>query len=156
MAPIELRLAKMLRRLLHPGRAAQQRFLMMNLAELDPLPLGPGWFDSSWELERGLEVSEGVLMEAALQRRFEDAMLEAALARLRSAAARAAKHEPVAVQPGTEPVVATPGVVDAVAMPRRGDNLIEFELPDVASLQLPRSRSSKARMEPEELELTLA
>jgi hypothetical protein len=156
MAHIELRMAKMLQRLLHPGRAAQQRFLMMNLAELDPLPLGPGWFDSSWELERGLEVSEGVLMEAALQRRFEDAMLEAALARLRSAAARAAKHKPVAVQPGTEPVVATPGVVDAVAMPRRGDNLIEFELPDVASLQLPRSRSSKARMEPEELELTLA
>ena len=60
MAPIELRLAEMLRRLLHPGRAAQQRFLMMNLAELDPLPLGPGWFDSSWELEHGLEVNEDV------------------------------------------------------------------------------------------------
>ena len=23
------------------------------------LPLGPGWFDSSWDLKRGLEVSEG-------------------------------------------------------------------------------------------------
>ena len=156
MAPIELRLAKMLRRLLHPGRAAQHRFLMMNLAELDPLPLGPGWFDSSWELERGLEVNEGVDMDVALQRRFEDAMLEAALARLRAAAARAAKQKPAAVQPGTEPALATPGVVDPVALPLRGDNLIEFELPDVASLQLPCGRPSKARIAPAELELTLA
>ena len=38
--------------------AQQRRFLMMNLADLDPLPLGPGWFDSSWELENGLEVCE--------------------------------------------------------------------------------------------------
>ena len=156
MAPIELRLAKMLRRLLHPGRAAQQRFLMMNLAELDPLPLGPGWFDSSWELERGLEVSEGLDMDGALQRRFEDAMLEVALARLRAAAARAARQKPEAAQPSTEPVVATPGVVDPVVMPRRGDNLIEFELPEMGRLQLPRNRPSKARVETAELELTLA
>ncbi len=29
------------------------------------LPLGPGWFDSSFELERGLEVREGSLGDAA-------------------------------------------------------------------------------------------
>ncbi len=156
MVQIELKLAKLLQRLIHPSRAAQQRFLLMNLAELDPLPLGPGWFDSSWELERGLEVNEGVDMDAALQRRFEDAMLEAALARLRAAAAHAARQKPQATSPATEPCVTRQSEVDQVTATCRGDNLIEFEMPEMASLQLPRNRPSRARVETAELELTLA
>lgn len=66
---------------------AQRRFLTMNLADLDPLPLGPGWFDSSWELETGLEVCEGSALDPALQSWFEAAAREAAAARGPGAAA---------------------------------------------------------------------
>ena len=30
------------------------------------LPLGPGWFDSSWDLRRGLDVSEGLPANASV------------------------------------------------------------------------------------------
>ena len=30
------------------------------------LPLGPGWFDSSWDLKRGLEVNEGLPANASV------------------------------------------------------------------------------------------
>ena len=35
-------------------------------ADDDAGPKGPGWFDSSWELVRGLEVREGVPGDAGL------------------------------------------------------------------------------------------
>ena len=63
------------------GSEAQPRFLMMNLADLEPLPTGPGWFDSSWELETGLEVCEGGALEPTLQSWFEAAAREAAAVR---------------------------------------------------------------------------
>ena len=69
------------------GREAQCRFLTLNLADLDPLPFGPGWFDSSWELETGLEVCEGSALDPALQSWFEAAAREAAAAREPGAAA---------------------------------------------------------------------
>jgi hypothetical protein len=31
-----------------------------------PTPVGPGWFESSWDLQRGLEVTEEGRAEAAL------------------------------------------------------------------------------------------
>ena len=34
-----------------------QRFRMMDLASLMDRPHGPGWFDSSWDLDHGLEVA---------------------------------------------------------------------------------------------------
>ena len=34
--------------------------------EPDAVPKGPGWFDSSWELVRGLEVREGLPGDAGL------------------------------------------------------------------------------------------
>ncbi|MCI4428002.1 MAG: hypothetical protein JHC40_02410 [Burkholderiales bacterium] len=63
------------------GSEAQPRFVMMNLADLEPLPTGPGWFDSSWELETGLEVCEGGALEPTLQSWFEAALREAAATR---------------------------------------------------------------------------
>jgi hypothetical protein len=66
----------LLQRLRRSGGAARRRFLMMHLADLDPLPLGPGWFDSSWELENGLEVCEGNVLDAQLQPLFEAALRE--------------------------------------------------------------------------------
>ena len=33
---------------------------------------GPGWFDSSWDLHRGLEVREGWSEESLVDRRIED------------------------------------------------------------------------------------
>lgn len=35
---------------------ARRRFRMMNLDALREFPLGPGWFDSSWDLDQGLDV----------------------------------------------------------------------------------------------------
>jgi hypothetical protein len=67
MTRIHPLLKLLLQRLRYPGRAAHRRFLMMNLAELDPLPLGPGWFDSSWELENGLEICESTELGVEFQ-----------------------------------------------------------------------------------------
>lgn len=37
--------------------ASSRPFRMMDLASLDDRPRGPGWFDSSWDLDQGLEVA---------------------------------------------------------------------------------------------------
>lgn len=63
------------------GTEAQPRFQTMNLTEIEPSPLGPGWFDSSWELETGLEVCEGGAMDPTLQSWFEAAARKAAAVR---------------------------------------------------------------------------
>lgn len=68
----------------HPcplGGDVQRCVRTTNLADLDPLPFGPGWFDSSWELETGLEVSEGDALDPTLQSWFEAAARQAAAAR---------------------------------------------------------------------------
>lgn len=77
----------LLHRLRWRGAAAQRRFLMMNLADLDPLPLGPGWFDSSWELENGLEVCEAQNPEIEFRPWIESAYREPPLVAVRDAAA---------------------------------------------------------------------
>lgn len=41
---------------------AQRTLTALDLADADDAPQGPGWFDSSWELVRGLEVREGPLI----------------------------------------------------------------------------------------------
>ena len=47
--------------------AVSQRTLRaLQLDGDDDLPQGPGWFDSSWELIRGLEVSDAVPFDAGL------------------------------------------------------------------------------------------
>ena len=50
-------------------------------------PRGPGWFDSSWELSRGLEVHEGTPGDG----RYDDWLAARALAERRAAAQRAAR-----------------------------------------------------------------
>jgi hypothetical protein len=67
--------------------AQQRRFLMMNLADLDPLPLGPGWFDSSWELENGLEVCEAQTPGIEFRAWIESTQREPTFTAVRGAAA---------------------------------------------------------------------
>ncbi len=125
MNRIPFALVQLLQRL--RGRsAAQRRFLMMNLAELDPLPLGPGWYDSSWELETGLEVSEAAGVDAQLAPWFDAALREQEAVCSRATAAAPASP--------------------TVAWAPRDTNLIEFDLGDVGAWQLaaPAARSPKA------------
>ena len=138
------------------GPGVQARFLMMNLAELDPMPLGPGWFDSSWELEQGLEVNEDVKLDAVSQARLEDAMIQSALARLRSSAARAARSAALAAKNGVTPVAAAATVVEIEVAARRSDNLIEFDVQEAGAWKLPPRRSLMAKVDLPELELSLA
>ena len=134
MNRIPFALVQLLQRL--RGRsAAQRRFLMMNLAELDPLPLGPGWFDSSWELEMGLEVSETPGADTPLAPWFDAALCEQEAARSRATAAM-------------------PASPNAAQAPRDA-NLIEFDLGEVAALKLPAPAARSARPCHAELELAL-
>ena len=153
---IHPQLARLLQLVHLRGPGAQARFLMMNLAELDPMPLGPGWFDSSWELERGLDVNEDVKLDAASQARLEDAMIQSALARLRSSAARAARSAALASKNGATPVAPAPSAVAIEAVVRRSDNLIEFDAQEAGAWKLPPRRSLMAKVDLPELELSLA
>ena len=49
----------------HPA-VSQRTLRALNLIADADLPRGPGWFDSSWDLSRGLEVSEGLPTDARL------------------------------------------------------------------------------------------
>ncbi len=51
----------------HRGRAGSRRFQMMDLPALRDLPLGPGWFDSSWDLGQGLAVEVAVPGDPSFQ-----------------------------------------------------------------------------------------
>ena len=51
----------------HRGRAGSRRFQMMDLQALRDLPLGPGWFDSSWDLGQGLAVEVAVPGDPSFQ-----------------------------------------------------------------------------------------
>ena len=159
MKDLELNFLRLLRRLrLQRRRGASERFVLMHLERLDPLPLGPGWFDSSWELERGLEVQEDVVLDAAGQVRLEDAMIASALARLRRAAARGGRARKVADKVPSVEAATTPAPISETASQGapRGDNLIEFEPLDMGEFQLPSRRGSSSRRDLPELELTLA
>ena len=150
MIRLELNWLRLLQRLRGPGRGAHERFLMMNLGELDPLPLSPGWFDSSWELEHGLEVREDVKLDAAQQARLEDAMIASALARLRAAAARVAKPASAAPKGNEEPAAPAPSKLASVPAARRECNLIEFDAGDLGDWQLqPPRRSMTGKGVPE-------
>ena len=155
MLQLDLNLTAMLQRLRGRSSSARRRFVMMNLVELDPLPLGPGWFDSSWELGRGLEVCEDVALDAASQQRLDDVMIAAALVRLRQAAVRAAKAGPAPAKPCTE-ALAVPFEPAGAASPAGLDNLIEFEPDSAACWALPGQAGARAKAEPAEIELTLA
>jgi hypothetical protein len=68
----------------------------LSLDNDDELPQGPGWFDSSWELIRGLEVSDALPFDGGL-----DDWLQSCV---RAASAVAQRHE----QPGARLVPAAP------------------------------------------------
>jgi hypothetical protein len=159
MIHLELNFLRLLRRLRLHRSGAAERFVLMHLEQLDPLPLGPGWFDSSWELERGLEVQEDVELDAASQVRLEDAMIASALARLRLASARSSRARKPADKAASvaETAVApvSPVEIKGHGSPRT-DNLIEFESLDMAEFRLPPRRGSPSRTDLPELELTLA
>ncbi len=51
----------------HVHAAVSRRTLRaLKLQDDDAIAQGPGWFDSSWELEHGLKVSEGLPGDAGL------------------------------------------------------------------------------------------
>ena len=79
---------------------APGRFRMMDLQPLHEMTLGPGWFDSSWDLDQGLAVEVAVPGEPPFQAWIE------AQARL------------------LEPVLATP------AQPVPAEQMLEFEPAD--------------------------
>ena len=56
MARIRFQIAAALNKWRHRNRVSQSRFRMMDLASLADMPRGPGWFDSSWDLDQGLVV----------------------------------------------------------------------------------------------------
>ncbi len=131
MTRMHLTLQLLLQRLHRAGRA-QPRFVMMNLDELDPMPLGPGWFDSSWELEHGLEVCEDSAADIAFQ----------------------PWREPVREATVRETTMRGPVIAQALSSAARTDNLIEFELADASAWRLPAKPSHAPRHA--ELELALA
>ncbi len=135
MTRMHLTLQLLLQRLHRAGRA-QRRFVMMNLDELDPMPLGPGWFDSSWELEHGLEVCEDSAADIAFQPWREPV------------------REPVRETTVRETTVRGPVIAQALRGAARTDNLIEFELADASAWRLPAQPSHAPRHA--ELELALA
>ena len=135
MNRIPFALSLLLQRLRGRSHAARRRFLMMNLAALDPLPLGPGWFDSSWELETGLEVSETACVDAQTAPWFESALRERDEACSRAAAL-------------------TWSMPSATQAPRDA-NLIEFDLSDAAAWQLPAPAARSPKPRHAELELAL-
>lgn len=156
MINLEFNFLRLLRRLQHRNSG---RFVLMHLDQLDPLPRGPGWFDSSWELEHGLDVLENAELDAESKARLEDAMIAAALMRLRQASGRAQKRRKAAdtaVGADTTQTAPAPADVKVLSAPR-GDNLIEFEPLDLGAFRLPQRRAGvAARAELPELELSLA
>ena len=80
--------------------AAPGRFRMMDLQALHEMTLGPGWFDSSWDLDQGLAVDVAVPGDPPFQAWIE------AQARL------------------LQPVLATP------AQPVPAEQMLEFEPAD--------------------------
>lgn len=57
MARIKFNITTALARWRARSPVSLQRFRMMDLASLMDRPHGPGWFDSSWDLDQGLEVA---------------------------------------------------------------------------------------------------
>jgi hypothetical protein len=80
-----------LRHLLTPRGAhpivAQRSPHELQLDDARESPRGPGWFDSSWELSRGLEVHEGTPGDG----RYDDWLVARAQVERRAAASRAAR-----------------------------------------------------------------
>ena len=146
MKRFDLNLRVLLLRFVH-GKVSQGRFVMMNLDELDPLPLGPGWFDSSWELESGLEVSEAAVQDP----QFEGWFVASSQRAINPEPAQCLNLEATAPPRPAARAGAQPGP-DAIG---RTDNLIEFDLTEAGSWSLP-TRHEVAPRELVALELTLA
>ena len=56
MARIHFKISAALARWRHREAAPSRRFTMMELGGADDRPRGPGWFDSSWDLDHGLAI----------------------------------------------------------------------------------------------------
>ena len=56
MATIRFNISSALSKWRARGTPSARRFRMMDLQALHEMTLGPGWFDSSWDLDQGLEV----------------------------------------------------------------------------------------------------
>jgi len=94
-----------------------QRFRMMELRSLDDLPLGPGWFDSSWDLGQGLQVEVALPGDPTFQAWIEAqarSLLAAAQAPRPAAVEGALEYEPVEWTNWERPDDAAQSLSDAV------------------------------------------
>lgn len=144
MTRIRLNISAALARWRAREPVSPRRFRMMDLQALHEMTLGPGWFDSSWDLDHGLEVELALPGDPSFQ-----AWLEAQARVLEPAVANAAQPLPAEQMLEFEPVdwkawAPPDGVVDP--LPRC--------LP--AGLEMPEFALELALREPEpELELAL-
>jgi hypothetical protein len=99
MARIHFRISSALARWRARGHASPRRFRMMDLQALRELTLGPGWFDSSWDLGHGLEVAVGLPGDPTFL-----AWLEAQARAFESVAGKPAQPVPVENMLEFEPV----------------------------------------------------
>jgi hypothetical protein len=81
---------------------SQRSVQALHLDGADQLPQGPGWFDSSWELIHGLEVSDALPFDLGLDEWLKSCVRAADTAHAASAVAQ--RHE----QPGARLVPAAP------------------------------------------------
>jgi hypothetical protein len=125
-------------------QAPLRRFRMMDLQSLHEITLGPGWFDSSWDLDRGLAVEVALPGDPPFQ-----AWIEAQARPLTAAAGQAARPLPAEGMLEFEPVDWKAWApADAVVDP------LPASLP--AGLELPELTLEPAFLEPApELELAL-
>ena len=120
MARIRFNISAALTRWRAREAMSPQRFRMMDLQALHERPRGPGWFDSSWDLDHGLEVEIAVPGDPPFQ-----AWIEAQARAFAQLAAQAAARQ--AAQPAAQPA-ARSAVELHVATPVEGS--LEFESVD--------------------------
>lgn len=111
-------------------QVSPQRFRMMDLRSLDDMPLGPGWFDSSWDLDQGLEIAVALPGDPTFQA-WIDAQARALLP-----AAQAPRPAPVEGMLEFEPVdwtswVRPADLAEAPAEAAVGELPADLEIPEL-------------------------
>ena len=138
----------------HRGPVCSRRFRIMDLQALEDMPLGPGWFDSSFDLGHGLEVEVALPGDPPFQ-----AWLDSQLRALQPVAARPAPAVPAEQMLEFEPVDwkawAPPDLV-AVPLPARESHEMDLPEADLPDLELPNLELPSFELPGPKLELKLA
>lgn len=131
MARLRFRISAALRRWCARRDESLLRFRMMNLADFDDRPRGPGWFDSSWDLGQGLELQEALPGDPVFTNWIEAMTRYAAVAQAPAALQRTELADAIEFVLDDNPAWAAP-------QPREPDaaacNESELALPDLQAL----------------------